>query len=179
MKFGLGYLRFAILSSCFWSRAILTKLNRPPFLIGWLGPWRGFALGHSHGPFDRLQPHLLNIRPVPHLLLVTQRGIEYAPFAEIAHPRYREIFIRAMDILFREVNRVRVHAHEHAHPVARVVLELVDLVGDLERRRKVFGGGKVAVLHLDGDLLVPRMIVEIAADHFAILRPLVESVGGG
>src|SRR5437899_2097842 len=136
MKFGLGYPRFAILSRSFWSRAILNKLNRPPFLIGWLGPWRGVALGHSHCPFDRLEPHLLNIRPVPHLLLMAQRGIEHATFAEIAHPGYSEVFIGAVDILFREVNRVRVDTHEHAHTVARVVLELVDLVGDLERRRK-------------------------------------------
>src|SRR5438094_5787053 len=97
-----------LLPQLFLSGAILARLNRPPFLIRWLGPWRSVALGHTHRPFDRLEPHLLNIRPVPHLFLVAERGVEHAPFAEIAHPRYSEILVRAMDILFCAADRDRV-----------------------------------------------------------------------
>src|SRR5689334_639477 len=126
MEFGLGYPRFAAKSSSFWLRPILSTRFLtsggspilPPFLVRRLGPWRRIALRHPHRPFHRLQPHLLNIRPVPHLLLVAQRGIEHPPFAEIAHPSYSEILIGAMHALFCEIDRVRVQAHQHAHPVA-------------------------------------------------------------
>ena len=36
-----------------------------------------------------------------------------------------------------------------------------------------------SILDVDGHILMPRVLVEIAADQFPIIRPVVKSVGGG
>src|SRR6266567_425675 len=75
-----------------------------------------------------------------------------------------------------EVYRINVEAQQDMHTTAGEVFELVNLIRYFECSFEMLSRGMTPVFDVDGDLLMPRVLIEISADQFAILRPLVESI---
>src|SRR6266567_653253 len=76
-----------------------------------------------------------------------------------------------------QVYRSRFKAQQDMHTTAGEVFELVNLIRYFECLVEMMSRGMTLVFDVDGDLLMPRVLIEISADQFAILRPLVESIG--
>src|ERR1700757_4776717 len=66
------------------------------------GSGSGIARKIAHRPAHHVQPHLLDIRPLPDVLPMSQTVVEDAPFAVIASPNDREVFVLAVDSLPRQ-----------------------------------------------------------------------------
>ena len=79
--------------------------------------------------------HLLHIRPVPILHRMAERGIEHAALAVHLGPGDGKVAVGAMHVLVRQIELVRIEAHQHPQLVARVVPHLIDLVAQHERLR--------------------------------------------
>src|SRR5262245_13619909 len=62
------------------------------------------------------------------------------------------------------------------HATAREVFELVNLIRYLECFFEMTSRWMTLVFDVDGNLLMPWLLVEITPDQFAILRPFVESI---
>ena len=72
----------------------------------------------------------------------------------------------------------RIQPHQHAPVVARIILQLIDLVFDDETARPLRHARKLGIFHNDRSLKrAPGMLVEVAADHLAILGPVGERDG--
>ncbi len=76
----------------------------------------------------------------------------------------------------RQINRACVKAHKHVNAVAREFFELVNLIFDFERAFQMMRGRVATVFDFDRDILMPGMLVEVAADQFSVLRPFIKSV---
>ena len=63
------------------------------------------------------------------------------------------------------------------HTLAGKFFELINLVFDRERLAEMARRRMLGVFDVDGDFLMPGVPVKVAADQFAILRPLVKRVG--
>ena len=57
-------------------------------------------------------------------------------------------------------------------------LELIDLIHDAEGRTEVLRRRMLGVLDQDGHIFVPRMIVEVTAEHAAKAFVAIQRVGG-
>ena len=115
----------------------------------------------------------------PHFGTVAERGVEDAAALLLARPRHGEVLVRAVDAGAPEVRRRRIELEQPV--VARALvgrLELVDLVDDLERGAEMARRGMRPVLDEDRDVLVPRVAVEVAAEHQPVALVLVEGVAG-
>ena len=85
-----------------------------------------------------------------------------------------------MNTRILEIEFGRVQSHQHANFVARVVLVLVNLVVEDEFLGKMFRGGEGPVVDENRRIKrVPGVLVEIAANHLAVIRPFVVAVAGG
>src|SRR5262249_19432165 len=146
----------------------------PSIFLGRLTLLRGVL--QAHDVAQAAQDVLLEALVLPQLVAVAQGGVEDAALAVLLRPGQGVVLVGA---LARLSDRGRVQAHQHVQVLAVVgALELVDLVGDLERLAEVLGGRVLGGLDDPLDLLVPGVAVEVAADQFAVLGPLVERVGG-
>src|SRR5262249_35138109 len=113
-------------------------------------PGGGITGDQAHGPADQLQPHRLNLRPIPGFGGVTEAVVDDAPLAVLAGPDHGEVAVPAADVLAGEVDLARVEAEQDADPVAREVLDLIDLVSEREGAGEVAQAGEGGVLDDQG-----------------------------
>src|ERR1039458_1600694 len=78
------------------------------------------------------------------------------------------------------VEPVWVEAQQHIYLVARPLFRLVDLVILHEGFGEMTDRGKVLIFVDDGRIEGhPRMLIEVSADHFPVLGPVVVRIQGG
>ena len=76
-------------------------------------PGRGVSRDEPHRPLHHLEPHLLDLGPLPDFLGVAEAVVEHSAFAIFARPDDREVL--AMDASLRQVELARVQAHEDSN----------------------------------------------------------------
>ena len=117
---------------------------------------------------------------VPRLGPVAQIGVEGAPAVELLVPGDRVVGAHRRS--GREVGEDEaclVGGEQHGVVLPRVAVEVVDLVGEGERRGQVRGGRVCGVLRRDGDgHRQQRVVAEVGADQPAVPGPVVLGVGG-
>ena len=136
---------------------------------------------HLQRPLDGFKVHFAHVGVVPGLLGVAEGRVEDAALSVHLAPRHGKIMVGAMDA--RIVGVVQpgwIEAEQHIHFVARPVLGLIDLVVFHKGAGKVAHGGETGVFVDDGRIEGhPGMLVEPAADHLSIFRPVVVGVERG
>src|ERR1043165_1961346 len=111
---------------------------------------------------------------------MAEGGVEDAALAVHLGPRDRKVVILAGSVGLGIVELRSIQAGQHVYLVARKILVLIDFVFDGEARRQMLHGRKRAVFDDDGRFKnTPRMLIEVAADHFAELGPLEKRVVAG
>ncbi len=107
-----------------------------------------------------------------------QRGVENPSFTVHLAPRHGKIVVGAMDArVVLVVQLAGVQAEQHVYLVARPAFGLIDFVVFHERLGKMANSGEVRVFIDNGRVEGhPGMLVEPAADHLAVLRPVVVCV---
>ena len=134
-----------------------------------------FVAGDPQGVEHAALDVLLIDRVVPDVIAVPQRGVEDLALTEGAAPGDGVVAILALALTLHGLG---VHAEDDVDAVAVVVPELVDLVLDRPLGVEVERRGVARILDVDGDVLVPGMAVEAAADHVPVRLPVLVGVGG-
>src|SRR5215475_13304206 len=102
-------------------------------------------------------------------------GIEHSSLAVLPYPGHGEVAIGPMNLWIRQIKFRRIQSHQHAHPIARVILKLIDFIVQHESAWPLLHPGKSWVFQEKWRLKCPpRMLVEVATDHFPVLGPLSE-----
>src|SRR5262249_25790163 len=113
----------------------------------------------------------------PDLLAVPEGGIEDAALALASHPGNGIILVFPLPL--GGIDGSVVDTQDDMLIVPRPGAKLIDLV----RNFRIFGkrhyADKFWILDLQAHLLEPWVAVEVAADHRAVVSPLVECVGSG
>src|SRR5262245_25347942 len=105
--------------------------------------------------------------------------VENTPFAVLAGPDDREVLVLTMDTLPGQIDLVGVETQQYAHVGAREVLDLVDFVLEREVLGQARHAGEVWIFYVPRRLVFsPRVAIEVAAEHLAVLRPGRERDGG-
>src|SRR5215469_17635527 len=107
--------------------------------------------------------------------------VKYSSLAVILVPRDRKIFVLPMQAARLAVIELgRVQTCKHVHFFTRIWrFHHVNFVANRERRRKFSHGWKLSILHNYGCVKnSPRVIVEIASDHFTESRPSEVRISG-
>jgi len=107
-----------------------------------------------------------------------QRGVEHAALALVASPSHSKVLVGAVHAVALQVHRLGIQPQQAM--VARALvgfLELIDLIHDAEGRTEVLRRRMLGVLDQDGHIFVPRMIVEVTAEHAAKAFVAVERIG--
>src|SRR5215813_5796922 len=99
---------------------------------------------------------------------MSKRSVEDPPAAVVSRPRKREILIGPVYSRLCQIDRRSIKTQQHMNFVAREILELIDLVGDLKGVAKMFGRRVRLVFDSDGDFLMPGMSVKVAADQLSV-----------
>src|ERR1051325_2159661 len=141
-----------------------------------LWTWGRVAIGHPEHPLHRFDIHLLHVRPIVYVLLMTQRTAEDASLTIVPDPGECEIAVFPLDIGLSHIDRGCIEAHQHAYAVTREISVFIEFVGELEFRTKMRSSWKFLVLHVEECLLVPWMIDEDPADHLDPLRPMLITI---
>src|SRR5262245_28657417 len=128
------------------------------------------------GPPDSPKEMTAKARVTPNFGTMTKRGVENAATTALAPPR--QYIVSIPTLALGDVNRGWIEAQEHMHVVACPAPELVDLVGDLERRPEVLRGRVSRVLDLDPNALVPRVSIEVCAQTFPIGGGVIPGIRG-
>ncbi len=142
------------------------------------GARRGIHVDFAGEPEQRLQQHGADGRKLEALGEVAERAVEDTALAVGANPGEREIAIGADDAGGAHVHRTGVERKQHAHAVAREGAELVELFGEAESGCRGGDQGTLRIFDIHRGLPGPGMAIEVAADHIAIFRPGVETIGG-
>src|SRR5207237_9409373 len=98
----------------------------------------------AQGPAERAEQVVLEPAIRPDVRPVAERRIDDAATAVGARPRQRVVAVVALAP--RGVDGAWIESQQNVHVLARPVAELIDLVGELERLRKMTRGGVRPVL---------------------------------
>src|SRR5882672_3394511 len=104
-------------------------------------------------------------------------GAEHASTAIGAGPGQRPAIRMPVDEVAGEIDRGRVEAQQDVRAADIEIANLMDLIRERERRTDGCDQRVGSIRNLDAQGLVPRVLIEIAADEFAVFGPLIESVG--
>ena len=128
-----------------------------------LRAWCGIARNQTYRPLHYLKPHFLKIRTLPDSLNVAEAIVEHAALAVVLRPDDSEIFIGALHAIAREIDLVGVEAEENTNILPGEILNLINLVEECERRRKIVHSGELCIFHDERRVeLAPRVTIEIA-----------------
>ena len=120
------------------------------------------------------------------VLVVAERAVKDAALPLLADPGNGKVSVRANNASLFHVRLAALTEVQPKQVVARggiVILQLINLVGDVKRRTAGLERGiqwmiDVAHLHRDGVAGPPRMLVERAADHVEVPGVIPQRVGG-
>src|SRR5262245_60239540 len=108
---------------------------------------------------------------------MAERRVEHATATVGACPGERPSPGMPMHVGAGEIDRGGIETQQHTRAGCVEIANLIDLVGNGNRRAEERYQRIGAIRHLDDNGLVPWVLVEITADELSIFRPPVERVG--
>jgi len=134
------------------------------------------AVRESEHPLDSFQIQSLNARVIPRLVGMAQGRGEHPALAIALHPRNRKVAIGALHVRIGEIELAGIHTRQDVHLFTGIRCSvLIHLVPDRELVRQVLHRREIRPL--DDHRRVehsPRVVVEVGADHLAVLGPAEE-----
>src|SRR5579872_5014002 len=137
-------------------------------MSSWLRAGCGTSFRILHRPFQATDQVVLETLIFPHIFAMAKRGVERPALAEFLAPGNRIILVLALPLA--HIDRGVIDAQNDVELFAAVgaVAELVDLVRDLVATLEPGRGGMFGIFHLDLDLLVPGVAIEVTADECTV-----------